>query len=176
MMKKTIILSFFLTYCIHFAFSQTTYIYVDASSINNRQSLIKDLKTLSNSPNIEFFFSNDDLPITGSGNILFVNKLNEFNEIKPGQPYASKEIDTINSNFTSQNSVVNFHFFISKNSINNGFRKDFIDRFLLCNSWLQKEGIQNGIQVTLHLPKEDELDKRMTNTASNNGQYTILYY
>jgi hypothetical protein len=176
MMKKTITLLALLTYCIQFTFSQTTYIYVDASSINNRQSLIKDLKTLNNSPNIEFFFSNDDMPIMGSGKSEFMNKISEFNEIKPGLPYSSKEIDTINYSFLSIVTEINFHFYLSKASINNGFSKDFINQFLLCNAWRNKEGLQNGIKITLHIPKEEPLDRDLIKTATNNGSYTILYF
>jgi hypothetical protein len=157
-------------------YSQITFVYVDASSINNRESLINQLGIFKKADSLCFFFSNDNQPLMGSLKVDFMKCIKACSAIKPGLPMPFKELDTMNLLVSNIEDNLDLHFFLSRSSALSGFSRDMIDRFLLCNTWLNKNGLSDTINVIIHIQSTNKFTEDEFKNISKNGTYQIALF
>jgi hypothetical protein len=167
-MKKIALLFFFILK-LYTASAQKSanFIYVDFSSTKKLSKLSEKVNVVAKDFNDPFvlFLSNDNAPVIIRGNEGIDNGLGQMFSLRPSSPDFVADIDTINAIFSNSNIInglnntstasnyqVKLFFFLSAEKFEQNYlNKNLIDRLLLTNRLVSKDGLKDGVHVTIFL-------------------------
>ncbi len=157
--------------------AQTTFVYVDVSGNLDRDVLKSELKSKVNIPDeFIYFISNDNAPFIGNNYAKFLTDINELSMIKPSTPITFKEIDTLITYFDKLTTPIILSFYFDYQYAKSAGIQSLVERLLISNEWLNKNGLKKGVQVKLYFQQSEQLTHQQINEITNNGKYEVIIY
>lgn len=157
--------------------AQSTFIYIDVSGNIDRDVLKNELNIYTEKwDNTICFISNDNSPLIAKSLNEFKVILEELSTIKPSTPVSYNEIDTILTILDSVQAPIDLVFYLDCKYTLNGGLQNLIERLLLSNGWLSKDGIKSGVRLKLCFQKNDYLFNEYFNELSKSNIYEIYQY
>jgi hypothetical protein len=162
--------------------AQTGFIYIVPSSFLDKDNLVLELKTnkeLFNNENIVSLFSNDKTPLIGLNIDDFKRNLIVLKELKPSAPITFFEVDTLNSLFQKydiQNEVFVLHFYSDYYTSKNSLIPNLVQRFLLCNDLMDKNGPGKNIRIIFHLKSDKNQNVSQIKKYFKDFNYEVYFF
>lgn len=164
-------------------------IYIDKNKIPDVKSIIVVVKKiLQEKPNEDFmvYISNDMDPIIIHDMDMLSRDLEILYRITPSEPNCSEDAIKITYEINKKHKIQNeiefnekVHlFFILDASKSSLQKKKLIQRFLLINGWMNKNGLSENIKVSLYLNKGDCQQSKINEIKNNfnNLKYEISFF
>lgn len=176
-MKIRICLVIAFLYLSNFVYAQSTFLYIDISGNIDRDVLKNELSLYTEKWNNTIcFISNDNTPLVGKSLNEFKVMLEDLSTIKPSTPISYNEIDTIITILDTIQMPLDLVFFLDLKYTQNGGLQNLVERLLLSNGWLNKDGLKSGISVKLYFQKNDYNLEQYFKELSKNSIYEIYQY
>ena len=192
-MKKIALLFFLiLKLCSTSAQKSANFIYVDFSSTKKLSKLSEKVSTVAKDFNVPFvlFLSNDNAPLIIRDNEGIDNGLGLMFSLRPSTPDFIDEVDTINAIFsnsiiieginkTSGNAdyIVNLMFFFNAEKFEQNYQnKNLIDRLLLTNRLVSRDGLEDGVYVTIFLDGDFDSSNDFYTDLIKNRKFIVQSY
>jgi hypothetical protein len=157
--------------------AQTSFVYVDVSGNLDRDVLKSELKSKVNTTDeFLYFISNDNAPFISNSYAKLLTDINELSMIKPSTPITFKEIDTLITYFDKLTTSIILSFYFDYQYAKSAGIQSLVERLLISNEWLNKNGLKKGVQVKLYFQQSEQLTHQQINEITNNGKYEVIIY
>lgn len=161
--------------------AQITFLYIDAGSFSNKDNLISELKKNEklNVGTFISFISYDRNPLINFKNADFIHGLDRIKDIKPSAPITFFEVDTLNYLFNTFDLIsekVYLHFYTDYYQARNSVIPYLLERFLLCNDLIDKNGIHKNVKVIFHLKPIQHQKQELIKQLLNNSNYEVYFF